>query len=307
MRGLLNINKPAGISSYDVIRRLKPLLKPKRIGHAGTLDPIGTGVLLILINEATKISRFLLNQPKEYEAEIRFGIQTDTDDITGKPIATAPVPQINSEEAERIIVNRFTGEFEQTPPRFSALKNAGTPFYKLARQGVEFTPHPRLVTVYELNLLNWQPPCATIRCLVSSGTYIRSLARDIGFALNSCATLTGLTRKKVGNFTLETAVSLENLAAPDTNWKNFLIPVEQALTQLPRITITPEQGQLLLQGKIITLSVLNITLPEAQNRNQPLLNPLPDITLALSPDNKFLALVKISDNRIKPVKVIYAD
>ncbi|MCL6465827.1 MAG: tRNA pseudouridine(55) synthase TruB [candidate division WOR-3 bacterium] len=308
MRGLLNINKPSGITSYDVIRRIKPIIKPKRIGHTGTLDPIGTGVLLILINEATKISRFLLNQPKEYEAEIQFGVQTDTDDITGKPIATAPVPQINFDEVAKAITDKFIGELEQIPPRFSALKNNGTPLYKLARQGVEVSPQPRRVKIYELELLNWQPPYARIRCLVSSGTYIRSLARDIGLALNSRATLTRLTRTRVGDFSLASAIDLDNLTTTNTDIKNFLIPVEQALTQLPRITVTTEQAQMLLQGKIITLPVSAPTIiPEIQNRSPSIFRELRNNALALCPNRNFLALVKISDNRVKTVKIIYAD
>ncbi len=308
MRGLLNINKPSGITSYDVIRRIKPIIKPKRIGHTGTLDPIGTGVLLILINEATKISHFLLNQPKEYEAEIQFGVQTDTDDITGKPIATAPVPQVNFDEAAKAITDKFSGELEQTPPRFSALKSNGIPLYKLARQGVEVSPRPRRVKIYELELLNWQPPYARIRCLVSSGTYIRSLARDIGLALNSRATLTRLTRTKVGDFSLESAIDIDNLTTTDTDIKNLLIPVEQALTHLPRITITTEQALMLLQGKIITLPVsAPPIIPEIENRSSSLPSESRNNALALCPNRNFLALVKISDNRVKTVKIIYAD
>jgi tRNA pseudouridine55 synthase len=117
MRGILNINKPAAISSYDCIRQLKPVFNPKKIGHAGTLDPIATGVLLILLNEATKISRLLMSLPKEYEAKIRFGIATDTDDITGRPLETTPVPNITATDMERVLSERFSGELAQVPPR----------------------------------------------------------------------------------------------------------------------------------------------------------------------------------------------
>lgn len=307
MRGIVNINKPPGISSYDVIRQIKPVLKPKRIGHAGTLDPLGTGVLLILVNEATKVSPFLSTLPKEYEAEIRFGIQTDTDDINGRTIATALVPQIDQKEAEAIVVRKFTGKIEQTPPRFSALKKAGTPLYKLARQGIEFTPQTRTITIYKLNLIKWQPPFARLRCLVSSGTYIRSLARDIGFALNSRATLTSLVRKRIGIFNLRNAITLEPHRLPNIDLKSQLIPIERALPQIPRVLVTPEQKQMLLYGRTVSIQVAPNVNPEAMNNEHSGDSKWRKIAFAFTDDNHFLALIKISDDKARPVRLIYAD
>lgn len=307
MRGIVNINKPPGISSYDIIRQIKPVLKPKKIGHAGTLDPLGTGVLLILVNEATKVSPLLFTLPKEYEAEIRFGIQTNTDDITGRTIATASVPQIDQKEAEEIIVRKFTGEIKQTPPRFSALKKAGTPLYKLARQGIEFIPQTRTITIYELNLIKWQPPLARIRCLVSSGTYIRSLVRDIGFALNSRATLNYLVRKRIGIFNLKNAITIEPHRLPNIDPKSQLIPIERALPQIPRVLVTSEQKQALLYGRTISLQVAPNVNPDATNDEYFADSKWRKIAFAFTDDNHFLALIKIFDDKARPVRLIYAD
>jgi len=163
-RGVLCIDKPSGISSYDVIRRLKPLLPRKTpIGHAGTLDPLASGVLLVLVGDATKVSRFLLDESKEYEAAVLFGIRTDSDDVTGKAVEQAAVPAVGT-EGIRAALERFSGEIEQIPPSYSALKQDGRPQYELARQGIEVESRPRRVTIHKLELLSWQPPKLELRC-----------------------------------------------------------------------------------------------------------------------------------------------
>ncbi len=293
MRGILNVNKPSGPSSYDIIRTLKPRLHPKKIGHTGTLDPLASGVLLILLNEATKIAPLLLHHPKEYEAEIRFGIQTDTDDITGKVIGTAPLPDIDPAQVTEILNARFLGEIEQVPPRFSALKTAGQPLYRLARQGIDITPPVRRITIYQLHLLEWQPPLARLRCLVSSGTFIRAICRDIGLALGSCATLNALTRTKIGKFTIEQAWQLPQLTDPAAPWEKIIIPIETALDHLPAQPVTPAQSRTLLQGKAVTLD------PNADNEQKQL--------LAFTPDRRFLALVQKKERQLVPERIIYAD
>lgn len=293
MRGVLNANKPSGISSYDVIRRIKSILRsPVPIGHAGTLDPLASGVLLVLLGEATKVSRFLLNLPKEYVAGVLFGKQTDTDDITGETLSERPMLGVTAESI-RSGLKRFTGEIEQVPPVFSALKQDGQPLYRLARRGEEVRPRSRKVMVYETELLNWQPPTATIRCLVSSGTYVRALARDLGTSLGTVATLASLVRTKAGEFTLEDATAPDVLDA--TSLIERLAPIDVALSWMPRVAVSPIQARQLHQGKVVS------------DLAGPASSGVDDFALAQTEDHRFLAIV-VSDNRkLRTERIIYDD
>jgi len=302
VRGVLNVNKPSGMSSYDVIRHIKELLFPQPsisnlksripLGHAGTLDPLASGVLLVLLGEATKVSRFLLNLPKEYVAGVLFGRQTDTDDITGKTLAERPVTGLAA-EAVRTGLERFTGEIEQTPPAFSALKQDGQPLYRLARRGLEVRPKSRKVTIYELELLDWQPPSATIRCRVSAGTYVRALARDLGASLGTVATLASLVRTKVGQFTIEDATASGALDA--TSLSDRLVPIDVALAAMPRITVSPIQAQHLHQGKVVG-GPEGTTAPAVGG-----------FALAQTEDHRFLAVVVSNGAKLRTQRIIYAD
>ncbi len=292
MRGVLNVNKPSGISSYDVIRRIKPILQsPIPIGHAGTLDPLASGVLLVLLGEATKVSRFLLDLPKEYVAGVLFGRQTDTDDITGKMVAERPVTGLTA-QLVRTALERFTGEIKQVPPAFSALKQDGQPLYRLARKGLEVCPKSRRVTVHELELLDWQPPTATIRCRVSAGTYIRALARDLGTALDTVATLATLVRTKVGQFKLEDSTTPDALDAVSLSER--LTPIDAALAGMPRISISPVQAQHLHQGKVVN------------GFEGSTVSGVDDFALALTEDHRFLAIVVPNGTELRTERIIYA-
>ncbi len=293
MRGVLNVNKPSGISSYDVIRRIKPILQSSiPLGHAGTLDPLASGVLLVLLAEATKVSRFLLNLPKEYVAGVLFGKQTDTDDITGKVLSEQPVDGLTRERLQDCLA-RFTGEIEQVPPAFSALKQDGQPLYRLARKGLEVRPKPRMVKVYELELLEWNPPRAAIRCRVSAGTYIRALARDMGAALGTAATLETLVRTKVGHFTVEDAAALDTLDAAQL--ADRLTPIDAALAWMPRVAVSPAQAQQLLQGKVVR-GFDGPTMPGADG-----------FRMAETDDRRFLAIVGSNGTELRTERIIYAD
>ncbi len=291
MRGVLNINKPAGISSYDVIRRLKPVLEPKRIGHAGTLDPMASGVLLVLLNEATKISRLLMALDKEYEAEITFGIETDTDDVTGRVIREAPVPEISAEELSRLLQDNFQGELWQVPPDYSALKQAGVPLYHRARAGMPVEKRARRVNIYDIRLSAWEPPVARIAVRVSSGTYVRALARDVGRALGSAATLSRLVRTRVGDFMLKDSLNLEQVPG-GAELASLLVPIEQALSHLPRLEIDPEIAEQLLMGK---RPVWNEAMPADTG-----------LLLAVNQKRDFLALVKCRAGVLIPERIVYA-
>ncbi len=293
MRGVLNLSKPSGISSYDVIRHIKAILRsPTAVGHAGTLDPLASGVLLVLVGEATKVSRFLLTLPKEYVAGVLFGKQTDTDDITGRTLSEQPLNGLTA-GLVRSALERLTGQIEQVPPAFSALKQNGQPLYRLARKGVAVHPKSRQVTVYELELLDWKLPTATIRCRVSAGTYVRALARDLGTALNTAATLATLVRTKVGQFTVEDATVPDTLDS--ASLADRLLPIDVALAGMPRICVSPVQAQHLRQGKVVSGS-----------ENSPV-SGVDDFALALTEDRGFLAVVVSNGAELRTKRVIYAD
>lgn len=305
MRGVLNINKPSGISSYDVIRRIKRIFKditesgrtsPSiKLGHAGTLDPLASGVLLILFNEATKISRFLNEQKKEYIAAIKLGIKTDTDDITGKIQKENELPELSINQIEEIL-SEFECEISQIPPVFSALRQQGQRLYNLARQGKIYRPLPRKVTVHEIELKNFISPILKIRTIVSKGTYIRSLARDIGDRLGCGATLIALTRTKIGSFNIDDSLKLEELTL-DLIQKH-LYPISLALHDFATVYVKDEAIKKLLTGQVINESDLIKS----------------DLTQLSSPKvqicdsaQKVLAIASRIDSVLKPIRLIYAD
>jgi len=289
-RGVLNVDKPSGPSSYDVIRLLKARVAPQpgRIGHAGTLDPMASGVLLILLAEATRVSRFLLELPKEYEARILFGRATDTDDVTGRTISELPVPPLTADEV-RAALDRFLGTITQTPPKFSALKHEGRPLYRLARASKAPEPAARAVTAYELELIAWTPPEAAVRAVVSAGFYVRALCRDLGTALGTCATLSGLVRTRVGRFTREEATEPEKISADSL--AGLLIPIPDALPGLPRVTVSPAEASALLQGR----PVASASIPDAE------------AVLALTADGRFLAIAAVAGSCLRTRRIIHAD
>ncbi|MCM8772843.1 MAG: tRNA pseudouridine(55) synthase TruB [Candidatus Omnitrophica bacterium] len=211
MNGILNIYKPKGITSYDVIRILKKEFNLKeKIGHGGTLDPIGEGVLIILIGNMTKISSKLINFHKEYIGEILLGVKTDTDDIEGNIIEQRPVENLKEEDITRVIKS-FEGEYEQIPPSVSAIKYKGKPLYKYFRKGIIITPTPRKVLIKKIEVLSIDLPYVKFKVLCSKGTYIRALCRDIGEKLGCGGTQNSLIRTKVGPFRIEESVKIEDL------------------------------------------------------------------------------------------------
>jgi tRNA pseudouridine55 synthase len=235
MDGMINLDKPPGISSAAAVARVKRLLpRGTKIGHAGTLDPFATGVLVLLIGKSTKLCEMLMDQPKQYEATIKFGATTATDDPTsaevrwsGSPGGLGVPPERLSEAAEpqlpgrgiqatiqqvRSTLDRFTGAIQQTPPAFSALKIGGRRAYDLARRGNEVKLQPRTVQVYGIDVIDYQWPLLTLRIDCGRGTYIRAMARDLGAALDVGGYLTQLRRTRVGDFNSDGAVTLDRLA-----------------------------------------------------------------------------------------------
>ena len=214
--GLLNISKPGGITSFRVVKLVKHILKVKKVGHCGTLDPLAEGVLLVLFGKATKQQDSLMHQDKIYTATILLGRVTDSGDITGKTLSESQVP---ADAAGRLpgILAKFTGKIMQVPPMFSALKYGGKKLYELARQGITVERQPRAITIYSIELLSFQSPRLNVRVHCSSGTYIRTLAEDIGAELGCGGTIEKLTRDSVGKYTLGTALNYEEVRQLSTD------------------------------------------------------------------------------------------
>ena len=209
MEGIIVVNKPKGITSFDVIRKLKKILKTKKIGHTGTLDPLATGVMLMCVGKATKLASDLEAKDKVYIADFDIGYATDTYDIEGKKIAENII-EVSKENLEQSI-KKFIGNIKQVPPMYSAIKIDGNKLYHLARKGIEVERPERDVTIEYINLLDFKDNKAKIETKVSKGCYIRSLIYDIGQDLGTYATMTALQRKQVGDYSLEDSYSLEQI------------------------------------------------------------------------------------------------
>jgi tRNA pseudouridine55 synthase len=263
MDGILIIDKPAGITSHDVVARCRRILRTKRIGHTGTLDPFATGVMVILVGKATRLAQFLDKDAKEYAALVRFGFETDTGDRTGAPKNSAISNfkfQISSEEIESVLKD-FRGEIFQTPPMYSAKKIDGKKLYELARKGIEIERRPVKITNYELRITNYDPAKKIndlgletwdlgLRVLCSAGTYIRVLAEDIGKKLKTGAHLAELRRTKAGKFGIEKAVTLEKLEeiAAENKLAEVLISTNEAVSHLAEIKLTSEEAAKIKNG-----------------------------------------------------------
>jgi tRNA pseudouridine55 synthase len=242
--GVLNIDKPGGMTSHDVVNRMRRLTGIRRIGHTGTLDPLATGVLLLCIGRATRLSEYLIGQNKRYEATIRLGQETNTYDAEGEIVAEMPVTV--DEEAIQAALSHYRGPISQVPPMFSAVKKDGQPLYKLARQGVEIDRPSREVTIYQLALLEWTPPDLHLDITCSSGTYIRSLAHDLGQLLGCGGHIIALRRPAVGHFLIEQAAPLDELTAE--RWLDKLQPADTAVAHLPALEFSNEDAASTWEG-----------------------------------------------------------
>ncbi len=229
------------LTSHDVVQIVRKGTNIRRAGHTGTLDPRASGVLVILIGPAVRLSEYVSASDKRYQAVVRLGVSTDTYDADGRVEHTAPVDV--TEEQFETALKKFMGEIEQVPPPYSAVKVKGRKAYEMAREGEEVDLTPRKIKVYNLELLEWAPPEAVIDVYCSSGTYVRSLAHDLGETLGCGAHLVGLRRTKSGRFTLRDAVPLRKLKEHFDNgtWYQLLIPAAEALSDWPAMELTQEQ------------------------------------------------------------------
>jgi tRNA pseudouridine55 synthase len=247
--GALLLDKPVGISSNRALQEAKKLLREKKAGHAGTLDPLASGLLVLLFGEATKLAGPLLDDDKEYVATVRLGEKTSTGDAEGEVVQQGPLPDM---ARLRQVLDRFVGEVEQVPPMYSALKRGGVPLYALARKGESVERASRRVRIAEIESLGFSAPDLRIRVRCSKGTYIRTLAEDIGGALGSCAHLAALRRTASGTFRVEDAVGLGSLAdMPAAQRVQRLLGMDRLLRGLPRAELDREQEARFRNGQTL--------------------------------------------------------
>lgn len=248
IHGLLLIDKPAGLTSHDVVRQIRRVFKTRKVGHAGTLDPLATGVLPVALGEGTKLLQFLLAEDKSYRVTMRLGITTDTLDAEGKVLTQAEVP-VNTSEILVQAMKSFVGEIEQIPPMYSALKRDGVPLYKLARAGKVVDRPVRRVKIERLDLLDVQLPDLTLEVDCTKGTYIRTLCADLGEALGCGAHITALRRLRTGQFPIEQCLALDQIIDVEQiiQGPSFL-PVDEALFYYPSLELDEDAAGRLFNG-----------------------------------------------------------
>jgi tRNA pseudouridine55 synthase len=253
--GILNINKPWGKTSFSVVALVKRLIGERRVGHAGTLDPAATGVLPICFGQGTRVTQFLMDATKCYRAEIELGVTTDTYDAWGK-ITDRKDPSHISQEQLTSELDSLTGEIQQTPPMYSAVKYHGRRLYELARCGISVSRESRLAEIHSLQLIDWQPPRVTIEVVCGKGTYIRSLAHDLGQALGCGAVLESLVRLRCGPFAINDAVSVPQLedAVRYGYWQRLVYPIDTVLLHWTAIVVSDATGVAIQNGRPVAVA-----------------------------------------------------
>lgn len=254
INGVINIYKIKGFTSHDVVAKLRGIMRQKKIGHTGTLDPDATGVLPVCLGSATKLCDMLTDKEKEYIAKVQLGVTTDTQDMTGTVLNEKEVHVTEQQVTEAIL--SFVGHYEQIPPMYSALKVNGKKLYELAREGKEVERKARPVTIHYIDILDMSLPQITIKVGCSKGTYIRTLCHDLGEKLGCGAAMASLERTKSGQFTLETAISLAELEDKLRNagdnreemLQSFVIPVDRMFSDYPEIRLLPQWERLVQNG-----------------------------------------------------------
>jgi len=245
MFGLLNVNKPSGITSRDVVNRVQRLVRGVKVGHAGTLDPLATGVLVVALGPATRLVEYVQRMPKTYVGTFLLGRTSDTEDVEGRVVELENPPRPTAGEIEAVLP-RFLGTIQQVPPAFSALKVQGRRAYELARRGDDVELQSRPVEVHRLALVRYAYPELQLEVGCGSGTYIRSLGRDVAQALGTAAVMSALVRTAIGDFRIEGALELDGLTA-DTI-RRYLLPAAQAVAELPLVEVDDSEARRLANG-----------------------------------------------------------
>lgn len=293
LRGILNVDKPPGMTSHDVVDAVRRVAGQRKVGHAGTLDPMATGVLLVCLGQATRVSEYLMAGRKRYRATIILGTTTDTYDADGDEVSRGGRTDFTQQEIQGALAG-FEGRIEQVPPMYSAIKQGGQPLHKLARQGKTVERAPRPVEIDEIEFVDWTSPSLILEVVCSPGTYIRSLAHDLGQQLGSGAHLAALVRLGSGRFDLEEAVSLDRLEEAFQNGQEgeYLLPLDEALLDWPAIIVSGDEALRIRQGQDVSDKPLA---PEGAGT----------LCRAYGPDGDFLAILShnAATGRWRPKKV----
>lgn len=285
--GLLNLHKPVGPSSHAMVAAVRRLTGVRKVGHAGTLDPMASGVLVLCLGAATRLSEYAMRSTKQYRAFVRLGITTDTYDSEGEVIAERPVGDLTVADIEAALTP-FLGEIDQIPPMYSAIKQDGKRLYELARQGKAVERPARRVTIAQIDVVEMSLPDIVLDVTCSPGTYIRSLAYDLGEGLGTGAYLTGLIRRASGSFHVDDAVPLADFeaAAQEGRWRELLLPPDQAVLAMTPVQLTEADAERVRHGNAVDAPAGS----EGNGR-------------AYAPDGTLLALVTVRDGQWHPVKV----
>lgn len=253
MQGILIINKPQGYTSQDVVSKVKKILNVKKAGHTGTLDPMATGVLPVLIGEYTKLSKYLIEHDKTYVAKLKLGLKTDTGDLEGNVIEEKEFDKSILEKSNvENVLKSFLGKQKQIPPMYSAIKINGKKLYEYAREGIEVEVEPRDIELYKLNLLSIENDEIEFEVSCSKGTYIRVVCEDIAKTLGTIGTMSSLNRTIVDKFNISQAITFEELEAIKENIDSRLIKMENVFDHLPKLTLNKRKEDLFLNGVMLT-------------------------------------------------------
>jgi tRNA pseudouridine55 synthase len=306
MDGILNIDKPWGKTSFSIVSMVKRLSGEKRVGHAGTLDPAATGVLPVCLGRGTRVTRFLMNSTKAYRAEIELGVETDTYDASGKVIKKGDPSGISREQVESALVS-FRGLIRQTPPMYSAVKHQGQPLYKLARAGIQIERESRPVEIYHLEITGWRPPIVTIEVECGKGTYIRSLAHDLGQSLGCGASLKNLIRLRCGIFDIKDAVRIPQLedAFRHGYWEQFVYPIDTVLSHWRAVVVDDATRDIISKGGSVALENNDINQDDHAGADRLTIYPAENRCRVYTLDGHFLSVLRFNaeTGRWQPEKV----
>jgi tRNA pseudouridine55 synthase len=283
--GFLNINKPAGMTSHDVVAQIRRAFKLKKVGHAGTLDPLATGVLVICLGGATRLSEYVMHSTKNYRAQVRLGVSTTTYDAEGEIVAVRDSSALTYDDVQTALAT-LQGPIDQIPPMYSAVKKGGRKLYELARAGQVVEREARAVTIESLKITDWSPPQVTLEVVCSAGTYIRSLAYDLGERLGVGAHLSGLTRLASGQFRLENALGLDTVLTC-TQPEQLLLTPRIALAPMPEVHLNAAAADDVRHGRRVEDET-------AQSGH---------LVQAYSPDGQFIAILQGEDACWRPHRV----
>ena len=292
--GILIVNKPPAWTSFDVVKYVRGRCGEKRVGHAGTLDPAATGVLPLLLGSATRLTEYLVDTTKTYEATVQLGVVTDTYDADGEVLSRTDATHVTREQVESALA-QFRGEIMQAPPAYSAIKRAGVPLYRMARRGEEVAPEPRPVFAKTLDIRDHQESILRLRVTCGKGFYVRSLAHDLGVVLGVGGSLTSLVRTRVGTFRIEDAVDMDTLRdeLESGAWRQRLWAPDEVLVDW-RATILGDENTTRLRNGLNALVTPHAGITVAEG----------DISRAYTPDGDFLAVMRALDGeRWRPEKV----